>query len=113
LDIGHDGEYVMKFDGTFFWFTGIIEDRRDPLGIGRVRVRCFGIDNESRKEQPTQDLPWAYPMLPFNNDQVVHPPKEGTWVVGFFRDGKEAQDRIVMGTINTGAFDISSSTEMT
>ncbi|HIN39089.1 MAG TPA: hypothetical protein EYM84_02305 [Flavobacteriales bacterium] len=103
----------MKFDGTFFWFTGIIEDRRDPLGIGRVRVRCFGIDNESRKEQPTQDLPWAYPMLPFNNDQVVHPPKEGTWVVGFFRDGKEAQDRIVMGTINTGAFDISSSTEMT
>jgi hypothetical protein len=102
----------MMTDGKFFWFSGIIEDRRDPLGIGRVRVRCLGIDNDDRKIQPTGELPWAYPMLPFTNDQTVLPPKEGTWVVGFFRDGERAQDRIVLGTINTGAFDKSSSTEV-
>ena len=90
--------------GSFYWFVGIIEDRMDPFGIGRVRVRAFGVDNEDRNIQPTDDLPWAYPMLPFSNDQVVHPPKEGTWVVGFCRDGRSFQDRVVMGTINTGAF---------
>ena len=94
----------MGSSGSFYWFLGIIEDRMDPFGIGRVRVRCLGIDNESRDVQPTDKLPWAYPMLPFTNDQVVHPPKEGTWVVGFCRDGASAQDRIVLGTINTGAF---------
>ena len=94
----------MGHDGTFHWFVGIVEDRMDPMGIGRVRVRCFGWDNDSRQEQPIDDLPWAYPMLPFVNDPVVHPPKEGTWVLGFFRDGKSAQDRIILGTINMGAF---------
>ena len=91
-------------DGSFHWFIGIVEDRMDPFGIGRVRVRCFGVDNEDRNAQPTTDLPWAYPMLPFNGDQVVHPPKEGTWVVGFSRDGVQSQDRVILGTINTGAY---------
>ena len=91
-------------DGSFYWFVGIVEDRMDPFGIGRVRVRCFGIDNEDRNAQATTELPWAYPMLPFNGDQVVHPPKEGTWVVGFCRDGIQTQDRVILGTINTGAY---------
>ena len=43
-------------------------------------------------------------MLPFENDPVVHPPKEGTWVVGFFRDSEAGQDRVVLGTIDKGAF---------
>ena len=24
------------------WFTGIVEDRQDPLNLGRVRVRILG-----------------------------------------------------------------------
>jgi hypothetical protein len=45
---------------------------------------------------PTSSLPWAMPMLPVNNP---HPyaPKEGDMVVGFFIDGENAQERVVMG----------------
>lgn len=89
----------------FVWFEGVIEDRMDPLGLGRMRVRAFGYDSEDRGEVPTEHLPWAYPILPLNSAQgEVHSPKEGTWVIGFFRDGMDAQDRIIFGTINTGVY---------
>ena len=94
----------MGLDG-FVWFEGVIEDRMDPLGIGRMRVRAFGWDTDDRSLVPTESLPWAYPMLPLNSSQgEVHSPKEGTWVLGFFRDGDGAQDRVILGTINTGAY---------
>jgi hypothetical protein len=95
----------MGLDG-FVWFEGQIEDRADPLLIGRVRVRCLGFDawgSDGEKDMPTATLPWAYPLLPLNSSQgSVRAPKEGTWVFGFFRDGQDAQDRVVVGTINTG-----------
>lgn len=47
-------------------YRGVVEDNNDPLQIGRVRVRIFGIhtkDNENSKEKfafvKTADLPWA------------------------------------------------------
>jgi hypothetical protein len=92
----------MGLDG-FVWFEGRVEDRSDPLAIGRVRVRCLSFDSDHEEEMPTATLPWAYPMLPLNSAQgSVRAPKEGTWVFGFFRDGEDAQDRVVVGTINTG-----------
>lgn len=95
-------KHGMGLDG-FVWFEGQVEDRLDPLFIGRVRVRCLGFDSEHQEDMPTSTLPWAYPLLPLNSDQgSVHAPKEGTWVFGFFRDGEDAQDRVVVGTINTG-----------
>jgi hypothetical protein len=73
----------------FVWWEGVVEDRMDPLGLGRCRVRVFGFDSESR----------------LNSDRgQVHAPKEGTWVIGFFRDGEDAQDRVIFGTIDTGAY---------
>ena len=48
----------MGRDG-FIWFEGVIEDRMDPLGIGRMRVRAYGWDSASREEVPTEHLPWA------------------------------------------------------
>ena len=30
----------MGRDG-FIWFAGVVEDRNDPLKLGRVRVRCL------------------------------------------------------------------------
>jgi hypothetical protein len=26
----------------FIWWYGVVEDRADPLELGRVRVRCYG-----------------------------------------------------------------------
>jgi hypothetical protein len=32
---------------NFVWWFGVVEDRIDPLELGRCRVRCFGWHNES------------------------------------------------------------------
>ena len=32
----------MDIRGSFEWFFGVVEDRNDPLQLGRVRVRAMG-----------------------------------------------------------------------
>ena len=91
--------------GNFTWFTGVVEDRIDPEKMGRVRVRCFGFHSASKGLIPTEDLPWATVMMPTTSAAVSgigmspHGLVEGSWVVGFFRDGPSAQDPIIMGSI--------------
>lgn len=70
----------------FVWWVGVVEDRNDPLKLGRCRVRIFGWHTESINELPTKDLPWAQAMLPLN-DANAYSPKEADTVVGFFLDG--------------------------
>ena len=48
-------------------FVGVVEDRNDPLSLGRCRVRAFGIHTEDKAMIPTEDLPWATPVMPFNS----------------------------------------------
>ena len=94
----------MGKDG-FQWFVGVVEDRQDPQKLGRVRVRCLGYHTENNEKLPTQNLPWAHPMNPITSatvsgvGQTPLGPVEGTWVVGFFQDGADAQTPIVMGTL--------------
>ena len=91
----------MGKDG-FIWWQGVVEDRHDPLYLGRCRIRILGWHTENRTQMPTESLPWSYPILPLNSDQgQVHAPKEGTRVVGFFRDGEAGQHRYIFGTVNT------------
>lgn len=91
--------------GQFTWFMGVVEDRNDPEQMGRVRVRCFGFHTDSRSSIKTDDLPWATVMMPSTASGVSgvgashHGLVEGSWVVGFFRDGPSAQDPIVMGSV--------------
>jgi len=88
----------------FTWFMGIVEDRNDPLRVGRVRVRCFGWHTADKTQQPTDTLPWAVVMMPANSaasSGVGSSPTglvEGSWVVGFFMDGAKAQQPMIMGT---------------
>jgi len=94
----------MGRDG-FTWFVGVVEDRQDPKYLGRCRVRCLGLHTEDIGKLPTADLPWAHPMNPITSatisgvGQTPLGPVEGTWVVGFFSDGEEAQQPILMGTL--------------
>jgi len=91
--------------GQFSWFTGVVEDILDPKEMGRVRVRCFGYHSENKEEIATEDLPWAVVMTPIQSASmsgIGHSATgilQGSWVVGFFRDGPSAQDPIVLGTI--------------
>ena len=80
----------------FIWWTGFVEDRQDPLKLGRCRVRCVGWDIDDKMLLPTKDLRWATPLLPTNNSNP-YAIKEGDMVMGFFLDGENAQERIIMG----------------
>jgi len=91
--------------GTFTWFTGVVEERVDPKKLGRIKVRCFGFHTDNKTEIPSEDLFWMNVMMPCNSSSmngIGQSPTgivEGTWVVGFFRDGDYKQDGIIMGTI--------------
>jgi len=84
---------------------GVVEDRQDPKHLGRVRVRCLGYHTENLTKLPTDDLPWAHPMNPITSATVSGIGQtplgvvEGTWVVGFFTDGRDAQQPMIMGTL--------------
>jgi len=83
---------------NFKFFVGVVEDTYDPLKINRVRVRCVGVHPESRSEVGTADLPWA-PMLSTTANMSAPMLHNGDWVFGFFMDGEEAQQPVVIGSI--------------
>jgi hypothetical protein len=89
-----DKDYAGK--NGFTWWVGVVEDRQDPLKMGRVRVRAVGWNADNKMQLPTDQLPWAMPMLPVNNTNP-YAPKEGDMVVGFFMDGEAAQEPVIMG----------------
>jgi len=82
----------------FVWWFGVVENRIDPLELGRCKVRCFGWHTEDVNQISTEDLPWAHPIVPYGVKNV-QPPTEGTMVFGFFADGKEGQYPIIMGVV--------------
>jgi len=82
----------------FIWWIGVVEDRQDPEQLGRVRVRCFGWHTDEKDKIPTDQLPWAHPVIPVNNPNV-YTPKEGDMVFGFFIDGENAQNPAIMGVL--------------
>jgi hypothetical protein len=90
---------------SFIWFVGVVEDRNDPKKLGRLRVRCLGYHTEDLVKLPTVDLPWSHPMNPITSatisglGQTPLGAVEGTWVVGFFQDGADAQMPIIIGTL--------------
>ena len=91
--------------GNFAWFTGVVEDIKDPFELGRVRVRCVGYHTDDKGLIATSDLPWATPMMPVSSASMsgigmsATGILQGSWVIGFFRDGPSAQDPIILGTI--------------
>ena len=98
-------ENFIQNGGVFVWFTGVVEDINDPKEMGRVRVRCYGYHTASLVDLPTIDLPWASPMLPVTSASMTELGTSatgllnGSWVVGFFRDGSNGQDPVIMGSI--------------
>ena len=86
--LGHD---------NFVWWIGVVEDRFDPLLLGRCRVRIFGSHTDNLDELPTRTLPWATPLYPINNSKAFSAPMEGDYVFGFFLDGMSSQAPAMLG----------------
>jgi hypothetical protein len=92
-----DSRFLGK--DQFIWWKGVVEDRKDPIMLGRVKVRIFGWHSEDKQKIPPEELPWAAVSIPFDNGRNPVGLKEGDWVWGFFMDGPEAQRPIVCGYI--------------
>ena len=86
------------------WFIGRVVDNNDPLYLGRVKVRIYGIHTGSTQDIPEYALPWAQVVLPvteegttgYGNNPAILPTAQ---VFGIFLDGKESQLPLVIGSI--------------
>lgn len=97
---------------NFNWFVGVVEDRQDPLKLGRVKVRCFGYHTDvtcggedGDDCLDTEHLPWAEIGMPPTSasiEGIGRSPTglvEGSYVYGFFKDGPKTQEPIILGTL--------------
>lgn len=97
----------MEFmgQGGFVWWFGVVEDVDDPLRLGRVRVRIFGYHPEEKNRVKTSDLPWAHPLQDIGSASISGVGRSptglvtGSHVFGFFRDGMNAQQPVVMFSV--------------
>jgi len=68
-------------------------------------VRCLGYHTNNKGQLPTSDLPWAQVTQSITsaaNDQVGESPTGlmvDSWVIGFFIDGNDGQQPIIIGSI--------------
>ena len=80
------------------FFPGEVVDLEDPLQIGRVRVRVFGVYDDIDDD----DLPWALVMVPATSasyaQKGVSPVglMKGSSVMVAFFDGEERQQPMVL-----------------
>lgn len=106
---------VHGMGGNIFFF-GVVENICDPEKLGRVKVRIVGDHTQNKSEIPTEHLPWAMPIMPITTasmNGIGQAPiglVQGSWVVGFYRDGAEKQQPIIMGSIGGIPLDTSTST---
>jgi hypothetical protein len=86
------------------WFLGeVVKVKDDPLKLGRVKVRVYGV-HDDKKLITDAHLPWAQIVVPVT--QGVHEGKGqylgilvGTQVFGIFLDGQNSQLPMVIGTV--------------
>lgn len=97
--------FTSNNNANFYWWFGVVEDRNDPLRLGRCRIRILGYHTDDKEELATDDLPWAIPVMPSNSAStsgVGWSPTgavEGSWCVGFFADGEDGQHPMYFGTV--------------
>ena len=89
----------------FYWFVGVVEDRDDPLKLGRVKVRIHNVHSDKKSVAPTSLLPWAHVMNSVHsaslNNVGIAPVGMvvGTTVIGFFMDATDSNYPVIIGTL--------------
>jgi hypothetical protein len=94
-------------ESGFHHFFGVVEDRKDPLKAGRLRVRIFGKHTEDVIKIPTEELTWAQVIgglsdYPNETNGIA----DGQLVFGFYADGEEGQIPVILGTFKVDGFSV-------
>lgn len=88
---------VGIYDPLFF--IGVVENNVDERLEGRVQVRAFGVHG-TNQQVPTESLPWAT-LIHGGYDPNAPLPPVNSFVFGFFVDGRDAQQPMILGLIPT------------
>src|SRR5210317_312979 len=86
------------------WFVGTVVSNNDPLELGRIRVRIYGIHSDNKTDIPDADLPWSQVVIPvtqggtkgYGNNLGI---QRGAEVFGIFLDGQSSQMPLVLGSM--------------
>ena len=112
-------------DGFIWWIGQIVSEQKwagnipgyrtpttaDQRGFGeRYKVRIMGYHTANKKELTDDQLPWASVMYPvtaggggagaWSNAAL----RQGNFVFGFFIDGEDAQQPVIMGVLGTNQY---------
>lgn len=115
---------VIGADGFYWWIGQVVDNLtwkdnapakkiKDPNEIkgwgARYKVRILGHHTDKKTDIKDMELPWATVLLPVTagsgHMQSGQTPliKHGTFVYGFFADGMEAQQPVIMGILENNA----------
>ena len=111
--------------GSFYWFIGQVADDSTwrenqnpnkfeeisemPAWGYRYKVRIIGHHDQDETDVTAEQLPWAQVMYPVtagtgHGGSYQSPAiKQGSFVFGFFLDGKDQQTPIIMGCLGNNA----------
>ena len=111
--------------GSFYWFIGQVADdstwreNQNPEKFEKVedmpawgyryKVRIIGHHDQDESDVTAEQLPWAQVMYPVtagtgHGGSYQSPAiKQGSFVFGFFLDGKDQQTPIIMGCLGNNA----------
>lgn len=112
-------------DGFIWWIGQVVSEEKwagnipakptrntsDHAGFGeRYKVRIMGYHTANKKELSDDELPWASVMYPvtaggggagtWSNAAI----RQGNFVFGFFIDGEDAQQPVIMGVLGTNQY---------
>lgn len=85
-------------------YFGVVENRSDPLELGRCQVRVVGLHTHDKSLLPTTDLPWCASLQPTTSaamNGIGHSPLgpvEGTSVVVTYLDDT-MQQGLILGAV--------------
>ena len=86
------------------WFIGVATNNLDPLQLGRVQIRIFGIHSRRTIDIPNYALPWATVLQPNTaggTSGIGMMPQilPGAQVFGMFLDGETSQVPCILGVM--------------
>tara|TARA_R100000008_G_scaffold31391_1_gene17521 strand:+ start:2170 stop:4470 length:2301 start_codon:yes stop_codon:yes gene_type:complete len=119
IEQGLINSHFVGRNGFYWWIGQIVAQKNWEQNIGprptekleeqkgfafRYKVRIMGYHTAASTELPDEQLPWATIMFPVTagvSGGAVSSPnlRQGDFVYGFFMDGEDAQQPVIMGVM--------------